>query len=158
MTDTPNDSENPESVPQQDSGADATRHEDHDNTMPRAEFDAVRDAAQAQGSTDGSIQNSTAASDAADQSQSAPSDAVHHDPVQGGPTQGVPSEPPVGYQQPTAQQLRSQFVAGGGDVPAVERVVGFHRSSTNLSEHDRDTQIIRASPAACSASESTESR
>ncbi|WP_243064167.1 S1C family serine protease [Humibacter sp. RRB41] len=63
MTDTPKDPENPESVPQhpaQDSGADATRHEDHDNTLPRAEFDAVREAADAQNSTETSPESPVA--------------------------------------------------------------------------------------------------
>ena len=44
------------------------------------------------------------------------------------------------------------------DIPALLRIVGVHRSSTSLSVRDRDTQVIRTVPEACSASVRTESR
>jgi hypothetical protein len=72
----------------------------------------------------------------------------------------APQHDLLAEQAPTQRRFRD-LVTSGRDVPALPGIVGshgVHRSSTSLSVRERDTQINIASPAARSASVSTESR
>ena len=108
MTDTPKDSENPESVPQhpaQDSGADATRHEDHDGATPGAEFDAVHEAADGQSSTPGDADSSSA-------------EAPAEQPTAEQPSAEQPTVEQPTAQQPTAEQPTADYGTGSFGTPS----------------------------------------
>ena len=64
----------------------------------------------------------------------------------------------LGITLSVGEQSRADLIAERGHIPAVERVVGSHRSSTSLSDRERETQIMMVLFSAFSASFNTESR
>lgn len=61
-------------------------------------------------------------------------------------------------QQTPGEQSFADLIAERGHIPAIQRVVGSHRSSTSLSDRERETQIMMVLFSAFSESLSTESR